>query len=727
MRQGVRYAAAWMLGISSMSPGPAAIAAEQAVLEEIIVTATRRQTDLQSTPISVASFSGDTLKELGIDDLRDVSQFVAGVYVGESAGAGSSPITIRGVGDNQLGLGGDSSIAIYIDGVYLGRPYANMFDLLNVERLEILKGPQGTLYGRNATGGAINIITMTPDESARAYGDLRLAEYDSRRARLGLSGPLSQRVFGGLNVSWSKRDGYVRNVVDGKDYNAEETLNVQAELRFLPSDVTEIRWRADGGYNDATLVFLPFYTITDPALFPFVPGSSVAFEDDDSNDVDVTAIDSLPPYEDRDWVGTSLTVNYDAVWGTLRSITAYRENSLAESTDADASPFDLAVYELEEDQDQLSQDLILIGEPRGRFSWVAGANYYREQTDGFQLTEIGAFGPGVFVAATGRNETEAYAVYAEGTVDITERLALIAGVRYSDETKKYRFSQTSVGLDNISPVSGEISFDATTPKVVVQYQLSDEVFLYASASNGFKSGGFSAINPVALATSSPPGHPDRFGQEDVWAYELGAKSEWLENSLRLNFSAYRYDYEDLHTNVTDAIGFAKVVSAPKAEIDGVELDAMWSVTPRLSLTASAAYVDAQYDSILTYPDGLGGTKVDDLTGNQLPRSPKSEVALGFEYSRPLLNGDVLLRVDWRFSDSTYLTELNDPIDRQRSYDTGNVRVRYTPASDKFDLEAFVDNVADEQVRSHSKPILGAVYRGMITPPRVAGVELRFRL
>jgi iron complex outermembrane receptor protein len=232
---------------------------------------------------------------------------------------------------------------------------------------------------------------------------------------------------------------------------------------------------------------------------------------------------------------------------------------------------------------------------------------------------------------------------------------------------------------------------------------------------------------VALATSSPPGHPDRFGQEDVWAYEVGAKTEWLDNALRLNVSAYHYDYEDLHTNATDAIGFAKVVPAPKAEIDGVELDAVWSVTPRLLLSASAAYVDAQYDSILTYPDGLGGTKVDDLKGNRLPRSPKSELSLGFEYSQPILDGNVSLRVDWRFSDSAYLTELNDPIDEQRSYNTGNIRIRYTPASDQFDLEAFVDNVADEQVRSHSKPILGAVYRGMVTPPRVAGVEFRFRL
>lgn len=718
-----------VLGYSFHSNAQTNEAAQAAspMLEEVIVTATRRDTDAQSTSIAITAFDSNSLTRAGVDDMRQVAQLVPNVYMGESAGAASTPITIRGVGDNQLGLGGDGSIAIYVDGVYQGRPYANVLDLLNIERLEILRGPQGALYGRNATGGAINVRTKAPSDQTEVFGDLKIGNYGALRTRLGASGPLDEdNWFGAISVSWSDRDGYARNKFDGKKYNSEETFNVQSEVRYVGDNDLELSIKADYGYNDATLAFYSFIDIVDPATFPFNPASAVGITDTDKVDVNSVNIDGLPPFEDREWWGLSATVSKSFSKFDLTATTAYRENSFTESTDADALPLSLAVFDLLEDQEQWSQSLILTSTSDSRLSWVLGADYFSEKTEGFQHTEIPIFGAGVYVDAIASNQTDAYAIYGEATYEFADDWSLILGLRYSDETKKYTFQQVSLGLDNISTVSGDITFNSWTPRLVLQYQISEDMFSYFSFSNGFKSGGFSAINPVALATSTPAGHPDRFDQEDVAAYELGLKSEWLENRLRINGAAFLYDYSDLHTNVTDAIGFAKVVPAKQADVRGVELETTLAVTSNLRLWLNLGYLDATYDAVLSFPNGLGGTQVSDLRGNFLPRAPKWSGSATINYSQYLSSGNLDWRLDWIYSDEHYLTEANDVVDRENSSTRVNARVSYEFSNSPFEVDLFVNNATDVRLKAHSKPILGIVYRGMLTPPKTYGLEFRFR-
>lgn len=696
-------------------------------LEEITVTATRRTTDVQSTSIAVSAFTGGDLKNAMVVDMRSVAQFAPNLFVGESGGAASTPITIRGVGDNQLGLGGDGSIAIYVDGVYQGRPYANVFDLVNVDRLEILRGPQGTLYGRNATGGAINVISRSPGNEIEMFGDIRYGNYNAKRIRAGVLGPLVEnKLYGGLSVSWSDRDGYAKNLFDGKDYNAEETLNFQGELRFTPTDNLDISWRGDMGHNNASLVFYSFIKVLDPATFPFFPSSHEGITERDDIDVDHVDINSLPPFEDRKWGGTSLTIKYDAPEFTVKSITAYRENSFVESTDADGTSFNFALFTLSEDQKQYSQDLVFNSNDEGRLHWVAGMSFYKEETEGFQRTEIPLFGAPVFVAANARNETEAYAGYLEISYDITEQLSLTAGIRYSDETKNFKFTQTSIGLNNIPEVTGELGFNSWTPRFALNYQMNDDVFLYLSATKGFKSGGFSAINPVALATS-PSGTPDTFGEETITSYEFGAKTEWLEHRLRLNIAAFIYDYNDLHTNATDALGFAKVVPAEKADIAGAELEMTYVVTDNLLVRASGSFLDTEYDAVLSFADGLGGFTTIDLTGNKLPRSPEFTFSVGMEYTQEFEFGSFKYSANMRHVGDSFLTESNDDRSRQQAYEQYNASIAYVDPSEKYSIVAFINNISDVQVRAFSSMVLGSVARGMITPPRTYGVELRFKL
>lgn len=718
---------AFMASAAEDSSDDTAAAEEDAVQrrEVIVVTATRRDTDIQSTPISVSALGGDQLSKAGAENIRNLTQLVPNIFVGESGGAGSTPVTIRGIGDNQLGLGGDGSVAIYIDGVYQGRPYANVFDFADVDRLEVLRGPQGTLYGRNATGGAINVITRKATDEPRFFADATFGNYDFVRLSAGGSGALVDgKVYAGVNATWSDRSGYSRNLFDGKDYNAEKTFNAQAHLRFAPTEALEIILRGDTGHNDASLVFTSYIEVLDPATFPFNPASVIGFTDRDDLDKDNVDINSVPPFEDRDWWGGSVEINHEGQGFDFKSLTAYRENSLDESTDADATRFNLAVYELFEDQKQFSQDLVFTSNGSGSIDWVLGASYYNEETVGYQHTEIPIFGPPVFVDVNASNKTDAYALFAEVTFALTDRLRVTGGLRYSDETKSYTFEQTSIGLDNISELSGELSFDAWTPSIVVDYRANDSVYLYASANQGFKSGGFSAINPVALATS-PDGRPDAFGPEDVVAYEIGAKTNWLGDRATVNAALFYYDYKDIQTNATDAIGFAKVVPAGKAEVSGAEIEGRFALTPELELNFAASYLDAEFKSAVSFPDGLGGVTSRDLNGNSLPRAPKESLALGVNYSKDYSFGTLDFRLDGKYVGASFLTEANDKRLQQQSYTNLNARASYQTPNDRVRVTAFVHNITDVRPRAFGSVILGTVARGPLMPPQTYGVKLSY--
>ena len=329
---------------------------------DIVVTATRQETRLQDTPLAISAYSAEQMERSGTRDLRDIVAFAPGLAIGTGEGQGAIPISIRGVGQNDLGIGADAPVAVYLDGVYLARPYMNLFDLVDVERIEVLRGPQGTLYGRNATGGAINVLTRGPSDTRRVEALARYGNYNAWGAQALLTGPLGPTLSGKLAIGASGHDGYTRRVPTGDDLDPEKSLVVRGALRWQPTAALDIRLDADGGYHDMPVV------VHDSGAADFDPRR--------------IAIDATPR-EDRNFWGVALTATYTLTWAELTSISGYREARLANVIDTDASAANLIRFGQYDHSSQFSQELRVRSVGRRPLQWLAGLYYFRESADTF--------------------------------------------------------------------------------------------------------------------------------------------------------------------------------------------------------------------------------------------------------------------------------------------------------------------------------------------------------
>lgn len=589
-------------------------------LDEIIVTAQKRAESLQDTPIAIAALDTEALEKKRVTSLLEIASGVPNVQISPgTVGPTSVRIIIRGIGQLSNAVTLDAPVAVYQDGVYLGRTQGMGNELAELERVEVLRGPQGTLYGRNATAGAINFITKAPELGELNFNQkFTIGNLDEFRSRTAVNIPLGDDLAVGLAFVHAKRDGFIRNIGTGAPwFGAVNRNGFRAAALWSPSDAFEARYTFDYTKIKDTSNFA--------AVVPFLPP-----EAERPRTGSAYVEDFLPNSTSAQ--GHNLTLTYDlSDTVTVKSITGYRELDSFEYQDFNTGvfgPYSLSRLSDSTDQKQFSQELQLIGDAiDGRLKYIAGLYYFTEKGDASSLQNT----------PTGRNlrtatfKNKAYAVFGQGTYTpdfLDQRLHLTLGLRWSKD--KREASLLNVSIPPAGPQttlidgSGDNAFDDFSPSGTLQFDINDDVNVYAKVVKGYKSGGFS------LSASSPDSFARGFGPEKIISYEAGLKSELFDRRVRFNLAAFYNDYKDIQTNVIDPrdARIFDIINAGKAVTKGFDADITVLVAQGLTLQGSYGYVDAKYKKVVD----LAGNDITD--GFVMPHAPKNSFSVSANYTSP---------------------------------------------------------------------------------------------
>ena len=590
-------------------------------IEEIVVTAQKREESLQDTPISIAAFSARDLENKGISGLTDLRAQVPNLQLTPFPNnAATTQIFMRGVGlaDDQITQ--DGGVAVYMDGVYVARSQGLAMEVADLERIEVLRGPQGTLYGRNATGGAINFITRKPDLGDFGFkGQVTIGNYDNRRFKAAVNVPLGETIAARLSYVNQKQHGFIRNPGTGIDrWGDKDREAMRADVLWQPSDRFSLRY----SYDRTEIGDTPYYVALSP-LHPLVLDRPEAGSP--------LVRDVLP--NDITSQGHSLTAEYevsDAL--TVRSITGYRKLDNFQNQDyltGALGPNPLQKNSSRAKQDQWSEEVQLIGDALdGGLQYVAGFYYFKESGSNFSNSYSPPTLTRSFTTATIDNRS--YALFGQATYTpqwLDNRLHLTVGLRQSWDKREATLSrQTQVNGGPITTIpglgDGNRTFKDFSPSFVVAFDASPDVNIYAKAVKGYKSGGFN------VRASSITRFDEGFGPETLWSYEAGIKSQWLDNRLRFNAAAFISKYSDIQVNVQSDptnIRLTDVLNAGKATVKGVEVDLTLAPVRNLRLSVNYGYLLARYDEIL---DATGTNIADNY---RFTNAPKHTIALDLTY------------------------------------------------------------------------------------------------
>lgn len=672
---------------------PAAETSTSGGLEDIVVTATRREERLQNIPVTVSAVTANTLGGAGIVDVRSLTQLVPGFNGARNLSA-MLP-TIRGVGSSGVTVGDEANVATYIDGIYQADPFSTSLELVEVERVEVLKGPQGTVFGRNATGGLINVITPDPKFETRGritakYGRMRgnANDYDVRAY---LTGPLTSTLAADFAGLYRKNDGYIDDLVNGGHLGKARVIDLRTKLLYQPND--SVRVILTGQYADSKTqtVNQPFNNNTagqfDPPLVaggaPIpVPGVILPTEP-------WQASLSFEPVLNYKRYNLSLRTVFEFDSVNLETSSGYSRSENVQNVDSDASnTFRGATYLGDSRVNAYSQEVRLLSAGSGRLNWLAGV-YFFHLDGAMGLTLAGS--PRSTVAPTHtllspQVKTTSWAGFAEGTYELTDTFFVTVGGRYSHEKREFRQAINSVPL--VGPA--RVGFDANglaensagkwTYKVALRYNFADDANIYASYGTGFKSGVFNGFGFSGLATDA----------EEIKAWEVGLKADPL-HWLRTNISAFYYDYTDLQVTTRAPGGLAfQLQNAATAEIYGAEIEVTAAPTDDLQIRSSAAYTHSDYkdfpNSPLFTPLPTGGNlqTTTDASGNQMARSPRFTFNLGINWGKDLSGGRIgvsanLFHSSKVFHDfaNTLVQDAHQMVSGEISWTTSNENLRFS--------------------------------------------------
>jgi iron complex outermembrane receptor protein len=684
-----------LVAVCIAGPGHAQTGRETQALEEITVTAERREASLQDTAIAITAFSGEELLRSGIETSEQLSGFTPGLNIQRDV---IGKVVIRGIGTENFTIAGDPGVAIAYDGGYIARSSVAIFDLFDLERVEVLRGPQGTLYGRNATGGAINFISRKPtDEFELSFlGDV--GDYGKTRFEGAISGPIAEdRLLGRLSAMIHERDGYTDNVFPnvGRGLDELDTKDLWAargQLRWLASDRVTVDIKADVYRDDSNPI--PYKYVADPLIYfggvPFPnPLADQLRTVSQGFELDIPGFDLTVPDEGTwDQTGLQATVDWELSPGlALRSITAYREIEFDWLNDGDGIEAYLVNYFQSDESEQLTQEFQLVSDGDGRFNWVAGLFFLTEDAESFIgiPLPLGADLP-LAILINGESETTAYAAFGEASYYLTDRLRLTLGARFSREEKEVDYFDDRSSLGGpAAGFTGDESWSAFTPKLGLDYFVNDDVMLYGSLTNGFKSGGF---NLLAIQPS--------YDEEEVWSFETGIKSRFADGRVQLNAAAFYYAYDDLQVGKIVNLN-AVIENAAEATIYGAEVELRALVTDEFQVDASLSLLETEYDEFVTEDKDLPGAPEVSLAGNELPRAPGVTGSLSGLYTIPLGNGGAIeLWGNWQYTGSQFFTPFNRASFEQDGYDLLNARVTYVTPSGRWQFSLYGENLGDEE-------------------------------
>lgn len=703
---------AWCLaGAAGMTVGAPTVAlAQTSSDDEIVVTAQRRDQRIQDVPVAVTPLSNQFLTDNDIRSLQDLSAIAPGLVATNAVGYGQAPITIRGIGGTNGGgnVFADEPVAIYLDDVYVGRPRFNTSDILDPGSIEVLRGPQGTLFGRNATAGAILVHSATPTSELDGYLRMSANSLNEYRTQGAISGPLAEGLEGRLAVGYLRQEGWGRNATRAEDVPSGEQTSARARLAWDPTQSLHLDLIGEWSEQNTRPALERVFSL---ATFPFIP----AFDrrSDFWTDVDNNRFDHDDPTEySIDNKGVTLNASWDLGAATLTSVSGWRESQMTGFTDTDGSPLHATANRGVFNDDQYSEELRLVSNGQNTVDWLIGIYYLHENNalDPFTFFVYPASG-----ALFASQKLDSYAAFADATWHASPQWSLSFGGRYSSEERDF--------VGGVAHLKANGTWHNFSPRGVLQFRASDNAMLYGSYSQAFKSGGFNAL---AL------GAPDEFGPEHVKAYEIGLKSDWFDNALRINLSAFHYDYKDLQVRTTPGgVGGVVIENAAEATSQGVEIETRWQATAHWSTTANLSYLDATIDRglistvALTIPPST--TSLQNVSGNRLSRAPEWQGYFSARYETPI-EGAGTLRFDanYRFQSETFFLEVNQSHNAYRSDAWGELggRVSYTTANN-VEVAIYAQNILDERYVTQVTQ-LGNLPQAAVNDPAKIGIQLTLR-
>jgi len=625
--------AAGLIAVSLIPAGQAATAPEDA-LEEIVVQARKRAENAQDVPIAITTVSESRIKEFGADKMSELVAHVpnfdwdpVGINVLSSWG-------LRGIVDQSRNAGQESGLGLYVDGVYVGRPAGFNASLADIDHIEILRGPQGSLYGRNTIAGAVNITTKKPGDELGLTADVNLGNYKRRNVELGVSGPLvSGSLLGKLSAFSQENDGYIHNLADGRNLLNDKREGGRGALYWTPADNLEVRLAGDVMHENHRSTF---GLAADPQLTA-IPGWY--FPDH------FTTNQNDPNFEKLDSGGGSLTVNWTVPSGLLlTSITADRINNFNLDNDDDAGPSTLTHSHFIDKSAMFSQELRLTSPSGGSYDYVAGLYYMDENVRSNRHTAVVSFAidptEGVGILSNAKVQTRSAAVFGNVNYHFSPTWTLGVGLRYTDDKKDANFTQlvnaplgfpALVAFPSASRVDKQVSGDVT-----LNWKPHEDLLGYGTVRKGFKSGGFQTdiidFSDPALFSFKP---------ETAVTYELGLKTEAVHHTVRMNGAVFDTEYKDMQVSQLVGLGFT-TNNAGKSRIKGVELEIDYLPVEHLTLGISGGLLDAKY---LQFPrcDALGlGV---DCSGNRLQFTPRWNLGTTIDYHQPVSQGTLIFHVD----------------------------------------------------------------------------------
>jgi iron complex outermembrane receptor protein len=666
-------------------------------LDEIIVTAQKRQQSLQDVPISVTAFSGEQAKNLGIDSTLDLALYTPGLTMGQNSGDGDFPfISIRGVSQRDFSDINESPSAVYIDEFYKANLIGLDQQIFDIDRVEVLRGPQGTLYGRNATGGLIHYITAKPSDEPGGYVELTVGEYDRVKLEGAIGGPLGETVSGRLSFLRHEHDGWVRNSVDGaEDGNALESTSVRGQLLFEPSETFSVglMFQRSENDNEAGNMFQHVSADDPPPTFRSIPNIG---QPGFAGFLEPTPDDLRDTHSNRDiFLETEQTTFIGRVEWSVNdldfvSVTGWEETSKDATFDSDGTPFERGT-EVHPEGEQISQELRVSGES-GSVTWLAGIYYIDYDVTGSQSR----CSPGS--CATNRMpvqyalSTDSLAVFGNLDYAFSDQLSLTLGLRYTDEQKDYSLNNLDTGLVfNASTVGDLAKLDESNVdfNVRLNWTPSDDILIFGGVSRAHKAGLFN-LGFTARANAIP-GIP--VDSETLTAYELGLKSDFMDGRGRLNGAIFYYDYKDSQAFQFDGTTLSAQAFNSDAEIAGAELELSITPVEGLNLIANLTFMDAELQDVVLF----GLQEVD----SKMPLTPDLQGSLIARYEWPVWGGRLAIQGDLSWFDDQYFDSFNSPSHFEDSYSIANVRAIWFSDDDKWRISVFGENIADEEYRTFS--------------------------
>ncbi|WP_321396257.1 TonB-dependent receptor [Emcibacter sp.] len=734
-------------------------------MDEIVITAQKREQSAQDVGIAITALSGSQLKALGYTNAQEVTSLAPGVATLQPNGEANYAIGIRGVANNDFTTNVESPVAVYVDEVYISQMSGAGFLLFDVDRVELLRGPQGTLFGRNATGGLVHYITVKPDlEEFNGYGSVSYGSFERMKFQGAVGIPVTDKFALRASFATHQGDGYVTNRLkpDSKLNNANETAG-RLQALFQPTDELEILLNARFGKQDIRTGFFEF----ESAIFPTSEATPGVPNPDLGGYVDTDGDNFAGDYDRQghnilDTEGYSATIKWDQDWGSLTSITDFQTVKRDYIEDSDASPANYFNFFLTTDAEQFSQELRLNGES-GDLKWVTGFYYMDLKVD----DSNGGITPGLWEALAGdvpfngvynpyQTDTETWSLFAQLDYQITDQLALIGGFRWIEEDKSHYYNNlymfypdtASSGLDPnaevITPGLPNVPFEHSrsdsnwSARAQVNYTPSEDLLVYASWNRGVKSGGYNS--PLLPSEFAVEEFFMTYDPEKLDAFELGFKWDGMDGRLRVNAAAYYYDYNNYQA--FSIIGLDTSTLNAQAENKGFELEIQANPVDGLDLNFGIAYTDVKVTDVpgLTLDVDIDGDGVTDIpaifpadTELSPVQTPKWNLNGLIRYEFDAGEGRLAVQADGQYRDKHYFALTNAPASTEDSYFVANASVTYYSPDENWSVRAFVKNFTDKNYVVQTFDLSGSPsngglfgliekYYGM---PRTWGVNLTY--